>query len=98
MINLHKFFQLKVIGDITCDINGSIPTTLKSTSIENPYFYFDKKNFYECSKSIEALAIMSVDNLPSELPRDSSEEFSDGILKEVLQSVQSMDFSSLEES
>ena len=84
MINLHKFFQLKVIGDITCDIKGSIPTTLKSTSIENPYFYFDKKNFSECSKSIEALAIMAIDNLPSELPRDSSEEFSDGILKEVL--------------
>ena len=43
-----------------------------------------KKNFSECSKSIEALAIMAVDNLPSELPRDSSEEFGDGILKEVL--------------
>ena len=42
--NLHKFKNLKVIGDITCDINGSIPTTLKSTSIENPYFYFDKRN------------------------------------------------------
>ena len=84
ILNLHKFFQLKVIGDITCDIKGSIPTTLKSTSIENPYFYFDKKKFSECSKSIEALAIMAVDNLPSELPRDSSEEFGDGILKEVL--------------
>ena len=36
--NLHKFNELKAIGDITCDINGSIPTTLKSTSIENPYF------------------------------------------------------------
>ena len=82
--NLHKFNELKVIGDITCDINGSIPTTLKSTSIENPYFYFNKKTYNEIKKSNEALAIMAVDNLPSELPRDSSEEFGDGVVKEVL--------------
>jgi len=82
--NLHKFNELKVIGDITCDINGSIPTTLKSTSIKNPYFYFDKDTNNEMDKSNDALAIMAVDNLPSELPRDSSTEFGDGIVKEVL--------------
>ena len=82
--NLHKFNKLKVIGDITCDINGSIPTTLKSTSIKNPYFYFDKDTNNEINKSNDALAIMAVDNLPSELPRDSSEEFGNGIVKEVL--------------
>ena len=82
--NLYKFNSLKVIGDITCDVNGSIPTTLKSTSIENPYFYFDKNTNNEINKSYDALAIMAVDNLPSELPRDSSEEFGDSIVKEVL--------------
>ena len=82
--NLHKFNELKVIGDITCDIKGSIPTTLKSTSIKDPYFYFDKHTNNEINKSYEALAIMAVDNLPSELPRESSEEFGDGIMKEVL--------------
>jgi len=82
--NLYKFNKLKVIGDITCDINGSIPTTLKSTSIKDPYFYFDKINNTEIQKSKNALAIMAVDNLPSELPRDSSEEFGNSIVKEVL--------------
>ena len=82
--NLHKFDKLKVIGDITCDINGSIPTTLKSTTIQDPYFYFDKNTNNEIDKSSNALAIMAVDNLPSELPRDSSEEFGDDIVKEVL--------------
>ena len=82
--NLYKFKDLKVIGDITCDINGSIPTTLKSTSIENPYFYFNKDNYKEMKRSNNSLAIMAVDNLPSELPRDSSEEFGDSIVKEVL--------------
>ena len=82
--NLHRFKKLRVIGDITCDIKGSIPTTLKSTSINNPYFYFDKNTKNEIDKSSNAIAIMAVDNLPSELPRDSSEEFGDGIVKEVL--------------
>ena len=82
--NLKEYSKLKVIGDITCDINGSIPTTLKSTSIESPYFYYDKNNFSECDLANDALAIMAVDNLPSELPRDSSEEFGSGVFKEVL--------------
>ena len=82
--NLHNFNKLKVIGDITCDINGSIPTTLKSTSIKNPYFYFDKDLNNEINKSSNAIAVMAVDNLPSELPQDSSGEFGDAIVKEVL--------------
>ena len=82
--NLYKFNKLKVIGDITCDINGSIPTTLKSTSIKNPYFYLDRYFNIEISKSLNAIAIMAIDNLPSELPRDSSEEFGNDIVKEVL--------------
>ena len=82
--NLYKFEKLKVIGDITCDINGSIPTTLKSTTIKNPYFYFDRINNNEIERSDNSIAIMAVDNLPSELPRDASEEFGDSIVKEVL--------------
>lgn len=82
--DLYKFKKLQVIGDITCDINGSIPTTLKSTTMESPYFYFDKKKHNEVKESKNTLAIMSVDNLPSELPRDSSEEFGDGIVNSVL--------------
>ena len=82
--NLYRFNKLKVIGDITCDINGSIPTTLKSTSIKDPYFYFNKDTKNETNKSNDAIAVMAVDNLPSELPRDSSEEFGNGIVREVL--------------
>ena len=40
---LKEIRKIKVIGDITCDVDGSIPTTIKSTTIENPYFYLDKK-------------------------------------------------------
>ena len=82
--DIIKYTQLKVIGDITCDIKGSIPTTLRSTSIKDPYFYLDLNTFVEVKKNNNCLAIMAVDNLPSELPRDSSTEFGDGIVKEVI--------------
>ena len=82
--DLREYKNLKVIGDITCDVNGSIPTTLRSTTIKNPYFYIDPINFTEVTKNDKSLKIMAVDNLPSELPRDSSTEFGTGIVKEVL--------------
>ncbi len=82
--NIYDYKNLKVIGDITCDINGSIPTTIRSTSIENPYFYLNKSTFLEDKKNNNTFAIMAVDNLPSELPRDSSMEFSSGIVNEVM--------------
>ena len=82
--DITKYTKLKAIGDITCDINGSIPTTLKSTTIKNPYFYLNPITFEEVEKNNDSLAIMAVDNLPSELPRDSSTEFGDGIVNEVL--------------
>jgi len=36
--HINEFKNLKIIGDITCDINGSIPTTIRSTSIAKPYY------------------------------------------------------------
>ena len=80
--DLEKLGDLKVIGDITCDVDGSVPTTIRSSTIDNPNFYIDKKTFKETVD--EGLAIMAVDNLPSELPRDSSKEFGDGIVREVI--------------
>ena len=82
--DISKYKSLNVIGDITCDINGSIPTTHRSSTIHDPYFYLDRNNFNEIKENKNALAIMAVDNLPSELPKDSSTEFGDGIVKEVL--------------
>ena len=81
MINYNK---LKVIGDITCDIKGSVPTTLRSSTIEDPYYYLDLDTFKESTKKNNSLAIMAVDNLPSELPKESSLEFGDGIVNAVL--------------
>ena len=81
---INEFKKLKIIGDITCDINGAIPTTIRSTSIAKPYYSIDKNSFKEISLESDGIAIMAVDNLPSELPSDSSKEFGKNILTEVL--------------
>ena len=81
---ITDFTKLKIIGDVTCDVDGSVPSTIKSTTIEHPNFYINKGTFEETSESQNALAVMAVDNLPSELPRDSSREFGNGIVNEVI--------------
>jgi len=81
---LSQFSKLKIIGDVTCDVDGSIPSTIKSTTIEKPNFFLNTNTFSETDMSNSNLAVMAVDNLPSELPRDSSTEFGNGIVNEVI--------------
>ncbi|MBI04597.1 MAG: hypothetical protein CMI96_02130 [Pelagibacteraceae bacterium] len=81
---LEKFPSLKIIGDITCDVDGSVPTTIRSSTIENPNFFVNKSTLNETNNKDGSIAVMAVDNLPSELPRDSSNEFGDGIVNEVI--------------
>ncbi len=84
---INKFKNLKIIGDITCDINGAIPTTIRSTSIAKPYYSIDINTMKEIDLSDKGIAVMAVDNLPSELPRDASEEFGSSVISEVLPSL-----------
>ena len=82
--DLKDLQNLKIVGDITCDINGSVPTTIRSTTIEEPNYWIERYNLKEIDENNDGIAVMAVDNLPSELPRDSSTEFSEGIINEVL--------------
>ena len=82
--DLKDLQNLKIVGDITCDINGSVPTTIRSTTIEKPNYWIERYSLKEIRENNDGIAVMAVDNLPSELPRDSSTEFSEGIIKEVL--------------
>ena len=81
---INEFKNLKIIGDITCDINGAIPTTIRSTTIAKPYYSIDINSMKEINLGNKGIAVMAVDNLPSELPRDSSKEFGDNLISEVL--------------
>lgn len=79
-------FKLKVIADITCDIEGSIPSTKKASTIDDPIYDFDPfKNQITSALSNEAYTtVMAIDNLPNELPRDASESFGDQLLQNVI--------------
>ena len=81
---INEFKNLKIIGDITCDINGAVPTTVRSTTIEKPYYSIDINSMKEIDLGNKGIAVMAVDNLPSELPNESSEEFGNSIISEVL--------------
>ena len=88
--------KLEVIADITCDINGSIPTTSRSTTIEDPIFYVDPFTMKEVDSPNESsIAVMAVDNLPCELPRDASEGFGNALLKHVIPEIKNWDKSAL---
>ena len=81
---INEFKNLKIIGDITCDINGAVPTTIRSTSIAQPYYSIDINSMKEIDLGNKGIAVMAVDNLPSELPNEASEEFGENIISEVL--------------
>ena len=72
--------KLQVIGDISVDINGAIECTEKSTEPDTPvYVYNPLTDTITDGCSGDGVAIMAVDNLPCELPRESSKEFSDSL-------------------
>jgi len=69
--------RLKVIGDISCDIEGSIECTVRATEEDAPvYVYNPFTGQTTAGYAGEGLVVMAVDILPAELPRDASVEFS----------------------
>lgn len=79
-------FDIKVIADITCDIEGSIPATKKPSTIDDPIYDYDPtQDKIQPALSEEGnVTIMAVDNLPCELPRNASHDFGNMLLDNVL--------------
>ncbi|MBD8489676.1 alanine dehydrogenase [Echinicola sp. CAU 1574] len=79
-------FNLSVIADITCDIDGSVPTTIKPSTIADPVYDVDRETMEEIPAFGEQLSIsvMAIDNLPCELPRDASADFGSQLMKAVI--------------
>lgn len=78
-------FKIKVIADITCDINGSVPSTIRSSKIEEPLFGYNPQTESEDEPFKEnVITVMAVDNLPCELPRDSSHDFGKDLIEKVM--------------
>ena len=73
--------KLIIIGDISCDINGSVQATLKYTTPDNPVFIFNAKTGEVTDGFIgEGFADMAVDNLPCEFAKEASDYFSNALM------------------
>jgi len=80
-----------IIGDISCDINGSLACTLKESTIGEPAFTYDvMQESIEDGISWNGVTVMAIDNLPCELSQDASEHFS-AILKGYMADLMGMD-------
>jgi alanine dehydrogenase len=82
----QKDFKINIIADVTCDIEGSIPSTLRPTTIDDPVFDYDPTQGIEVPTFSEEgnITVMSVDNLPCELPRNASQDFGKELVNNVL--------------
>ena len=87
-----KDFGIKVIADVTCDIApvSSIPSTLKASTIADPVFGYDRKQGNEIKPyQIDGVDMMTIDNLPNEMPRDASSAFGEMFIEHVLPELKS---------
>ncbi len=78
----NQNLRLEVIGDVTCDPDGSVEITHKGTAIEDPVFvYHPETRQPVMGFDGDGVLVMAVDILPSELPRESSQAFSDALIR-----------------
>lgn len=84
----HPDFNLKIVADISCDIDGPVASTIRPSTIEAPLYGYNPTTESEIDFNNEyAIGVMAVDNLPCELPRDASEDFGNELLTKVLPSL-----------
>lgn len=77
--------KIKVVADISCDVDGPIACTIKASTIADPFFgYLPSENKEVPYSHPAAIVVMSVDNLPCELPKDASEGFGEMFMQYVI--------------
>ncbi|AUC80760.1 NAD(P)-dependent oxidoreductase [Lacinutrix sp. Bg11-31] len=81
----HPEFKINLVADISCDIDGPVASTIRPSTIADPFYGYDAKTEKEVAFDAQgAITMMAVDNLPCELPKDASEGFGDMFLKHVI--------------
>ncbi|MDQ3051036.1 MAG: NAD(P)-dependent oxidoreductase [Bacteroidota bacterium] len=89
-------FHISMIADVTCDLNGSIPSTTRATTIDDKFYGYNP-----ITGEIEepfrqgTITVMAIDNLPCELPRDASEGFGKHLMERVMPEVLGSDKSGM---
>jgi alanine dehydrogenase len=88
----NEEFRIKLVADISCDIDGPVASTLRPSTISNPFYGYNPETETEVAfDAKDAITVMAVDNLPCELPRDASSDFGSMFTKSVLPHILSAD-------
>jgi alanine dehydrogenase len=88
MLAAEPELRLRLVADISCDIGGPIASTLRASTIENPFYGYDPLSRSETIfGAAGSIGVMAVDNLPCELPRDATVGFGEELLKNVFPSL-----------
>ena len=84
-----KDFRISVIADISCDINGPLPSTLRVSTIADPFYAYNPHLETEepAFTRPSNITVMAIDNLPGELPRDASQDFGRMLMNSVLNDI-----------
>ncbi|SHJ10126.1 Alanine dehydrogenase [Mesonia phycicola] len=83
----HPEFKINLVADISCDIDGPVASTLRPSTIADPFYGYNPTTEKEVAfDAPQAITVMAVDNLPCELPKDASEGFGEMFLKHVIPS------------
>ena len=78
-------FNISVVADVSCDIDGPVATTIRSSIITDPIYGYNPVTEKEDDYMKDGVvAVMAVDNLPCELPKDSSEDFGEHLINSVI--------------
>ncbi|WP_344730265.1 MULTISPECIES: NAD(P)-dependent oxidoreductase [Corallibacter] len=78
-------FKINLVADVSCDIDGPVASTIRPSTIADPFYGYDPETEQEVAFDAEnAITVMAVDNLPCELPKDASEGFGDMFLEHVI--------------
>ena len=76
---------VSLVADISCDIDGPIASTIRASTIADPYYGYDPATGKEVNPFTPgAVTVMAVDNLPGELPRDASSDFGKALTEHVI--------------
>lgn len=81
-------FNIDVVGDVSCDIDGPVASTLRPSTIADPLYGYNPNTESEAEFNANGtIGVMAVDNLPCELPKDASKDFGNEFIKNILPSL-----------
>ena len=81
-------FNIKTVADISCDIDGPVACTIRSSTITNPIYGYNPFTEQEdVFDKEDVISVMAVDNLPCELPKDASKDFGQVLVQSIIPSL-----------